>query len=111
MSERLRALSARRVIKKLEKAGFRKTHQRGSHVSLKDTKTGRIVVVPLHGIDIPIGSLRNIVILKQSSQLRNSINFKDISTMSKILIDGFEVQKIYFSYFAIKDYKRNQSKN
>lgn len=62
MSERLRAVSARRVIRKLEKAGFRRTHQRGSHVSLENPKTGRIAVVPLHGKDIPIGTLRNIVI-------------------------------------------------
>jgi predicted RNA binding protein YcfA (HicA-like mRNA interferase family) len=62
MSERLRALTAKRVIRKLEKAGFRKTHQRGSHVSLKNPKNGRVAVVPLHGKDIPIGTLRNIVI-------------------------------------------------
>jgi len=62
MSERLRALSARRVIRKLEKAGFRKVHQRGSHVSLKNPKTGRVAVVALHGKDIPIGTLKNIVI-------------------------------------------------
>ena len=62
MSERLRPLPAKRVIRKLKKAGFYERHQRGSHVSLKNPKTGRIVVVPMHGKDIPLATLREIVI-------------------------------------------------
>ena len=62
MPERLRPLPAKRVIRKLEKAGFFERHQRGSHVSLKNPKTGKIVVVPMHGKDIPLPTLREIVV-------------------------------------------------
>jgi len=57
----LKPLSARKVIQKLVRAGFEKTHQRGSHVYL--IKDKRIVTVPTHGSkDIPIGTLYNIVV-------------------------------------------------
>ncbi len=62
MPERLRPLPAKRVIRKLKKAGFYERHQRGSHLSLKNPKTGKIVVVPVHGKDIPIATLQEIVI-------------------------------------------------
>lgn len=62
MPERLRPLPAKRVIRKLKKAGFYELHQRGSHLSLKNPKTGKIVVVPVHGKDIPIGTLQEIVV-------------------------------------------------
>ena len=63
---KLNPLSAKKVIKKLESAGFVKTHQRGSHVYLKNAD--KIVTVPLHGgnKDVPIGTLHNIVV-KQAS--------------------------------------------
>jgi predicted RNA binding protein YcfA (HicA-like mRNA interferase family) len=62
MPERLRPLPAKRVIRKLKKAGFYEIHQRGSHFSLKNPKTGKIVVVPVHGKDIPFGTLQELVI-------------------------------------------------
>ncbi len=59
-------LSGRKVIQKLKKAGFFETHQRGSHVYLKNEDGTKIVTVPLHGSkDIPIGTLYNII-LKQA---------------------------------------------
>lgn len=61
MPERLRPLPAKKVIRKLKKAGFYERHQRGSHLSLKNPKTGKIVVVPIHGKDIPLGTLKEIV--------------------------------------------------
>ena len=63
---KLRPLPAKKVIRKLESAGFVKTHQRGSHVYLKNAD--KIVTVPLHGgnKDVPIGTLHNIVV-KQAS--------------------------------------------
>jgi len=62
MVTRLVPLPAKRVLRKLKRAGFEEVHQRGSHISLRNAKTGRIAIVPMHGKDIPIGTLRNIVI-------------------------------------------------
>ncbi len=59
----LRPLSARKVLKKLKRAGFRETHQRGSHLYLENQDGSKIVTVPVHGSkDIPLGTLYNIVV-------------------------------------------------
>jgi predicted RNA binding protein YcfA (HicA-like mRNA interferase family) len=56
-------LPANKVIKKLKKTGFIETHQRGSHLYLKNIDKEKIVTVPIHGSkDIPIGTLYNIVV-------------------------------------------------
>lgn len=56
-------LSAKKLIQKLQKVGFTETHQRGSHVYLKNADGTKIATVPIHGSkDIPIGTLHNIVI-------------------------------------------------
>ena len=58
---RLTPLAARKVIKKLERAGFIFARQRGSHISMKN-KAGVIVVIPDHGAkEIPIGTLHEII--------------------------------------------------
>ena len=60
---KLSRLPARKVIKKLKKAGFAETHQRGSHLYLKSEDGTKVVTVPLHGSkDIPVGTLYNIVV-------------------------------------------------
>ena len=60
---KLGRLPARKVIQKLNKAGFIETHQRGSHVYLKNGDGSKIVTVPIHGSkNIPIGTLHNIVV-------------------------------------------------
>lgn len=60
---KLSRLPARKVIQKLKKAGFTETHQRGSHLYLKNSDDTKIVTVPVHGSsDIPIGTLYNIVV-------------------------------------------------
>ena len=59
---KLNRLPAKKVIQKLKKAGFIETHQRGSHVYLKSDDGSKIVTVPMHGKDVPIGTLYNIVI-------------------------------------------------
>lgn len=65
---KLARTSARKVVKKLQKAGFVETHQRGSHLYLQNPD-GRVVTVPMHGShDIPIGTLYNIVV--HQAQLR-----------------------------------------
>ncbi len=56
-------LKSRQVVKKLRKAGFFKSHQKGSHLVMRHKSSNRIVVVPIHsGKDIPPGTLRNIVV-------------------------------------------------
>lgn len=41
-------LTPREMIKLLKKNGFREMSQNGSHVKLKNQKTGRQVIVPYH---------------------------------------------------------------
>ena len=56
-------LNGKKVAQKLKRAGFIKTHQRGSHLYLKNENGSKIVTVPMHGSkDIPIGTLYNIVV-------------------------------------------------
>lgn len=60
---KLARIPARKVVKKLKKAGFEETHQRGSHLYLESEDRERIVTVPIHGSrDIPVGTLHNIVV-------------------------------------------------
>lgn len=60
---KLARLPARKVIKKLKRAGFTESHQRGSHLYLVNADETKIVTVPVHaGKDIPIGTLYNIVV-------------------------------------------------
>jgi len=58
---KLNRLSSQKVIQKLKKTGFFETHQRGSHLYLKNEK-GKIVTVPVHGRDVPVGTLYHIVV-------------------------------------------------
>ena len=62
---KLRRVSGREAIRALERLGFERTRQRGSHVVLrKRTRSGDIgCVVPLHR-ELAIGTLRGI--LKQA---------------------------------------------
>ncbi len=60
---KLARLSGKKVVQKLKKAGFIETHQRGSHVYLKNEGKAKIATVPVHGSkEIPIGTLYNIVV-------------------------------------------------
>lgn len=62
---KLRKLSGEEVIKILEKFGFQRVRQRGSHVILKKFTSEGVIgcVVPLHK-ELAIGTLRGI--LKQA---------------------------------------------
>ncbi|MFA5831527.1 MAG: type II toxin-antitoxin system HicA family toxin [Candidatus Paceibacterota bacterium] len=54
-------LSSKKVLQKLKAAGFIETHQRGSHLYLKNAE--KIVTLPVHGTkDIPAGTLYNIIV-------------------------------------------------
>jgi predicted RNA binding protein YcfA (HicA-like mRNA interferase family) len=58
MSE-LPVLKAREVIRALERAGFYRVRQSGSHVQLK--KGNLLVTVPVHRRDVRAGVLRSIL--------------------------------------------------
>jgi len=51
--------TGREVLRALMKAGFVKVSQRGSHVKMR--KGNRTVPVPLHGREIPKGTLLKII--------------------------------------------------
>jgi len=49
------------TLSKNNKARFAKTHQRGSHAYYIHDD-GRVVTLPMHGKDVPIGTLQNIIV-------------------------------------------------
>jgi len=57
----LRNVQARQIVSALERDGFSKTHQTGSHATYR--RGGQKVMVPIHspGAAIPIGTLRRII--------------------------------------------------
>lgn len=59
---RLVPTTAKKLLRKLKKAGFIKLHQKGSHLALKNPRSGRIAVVPMHSGDMPAGTLHSIVV-------------------------------------------------
>ena len=60
---KLSRLSGKKVVQKLKRVGFVETHQRGSHLYLKNEDATKTVTVPMHGSkDIPVGTLYNIVV-------------------------------------------------
>lgn len=61
MSPELRNIRTRQILAALERDGFRKTHQTGSHVTYR--RGQQKVMVPVHspGATIPIGTLRRII--------------------------------------------------
>jgi len=62
MNERLPALTARQVIRALERAGFAVSRTSGSHCRLiHGTDPTRKVTVPVHRGDLKRGTLRAII--------------------------------------------------
>jgi predicted RNA binding protein YcfA (HicA-like mRNA interferase family) len=62
MGERLPVILAREAVQALERAGFYIHHTTGSHAQLKhQTNPALRVTVPLHGKDLPRGTLRSII--------------------------------------------------
>jgi len=62
MNQRLPALTARDVIRALERAGFAVSRTSGSHCRLIHTRDpARKVTVPVHSGDLKRGTLRGIV--------------------------------------------------
>jgi predicted RNA binding protein YcfA (HicA-like mRNA interferase family) len=60
---RLPRVTSARLVRALERAGFRIIRQVGSHVTLRDSE-GRTVIVASHPGDVPIGTLASV--LKQA---------------------------------------------
>jgi predicted RNA binding protein YcfA (HicA-like mRNA interferase family) len=59
---RLPRISGAVVVRALERAGFRVTHRRGSHVYLRRGDASGLVTVPVHkGRDLPVGTLAAIL--------------------------------------------------
>ena len=54
MTPRLPTVKSREVIRALKRAGFEVDHQTGSHVVLRRTGDGSLVVVPQHNRDLRI---------------------------------------------------------
>ena len=62
MNQRLPSLTARDVVRVLEKAGFVKSRTSGSHARLiHSTDPARKVTVPVHSGDLKRGTLRGII--------------------------------------------------
>lgn len=58
---RLPTLNARQVIQALDRGGFERGHQRGSHLILYHTITERMTTVPIHPDELRRGLLRQII--------------------------------------------------
>lgn len=62
MSRRLPALTSRKVIQAVERAGFVLYRVRGSHHQfVHPDRPERLVIVPYHGGDLRLGTLRSII--------------------------------------------------
>ncbi|MHB8521888.1 MAG: type II toxin-antitoxin system HicA family toxin [Limisphaerales bacterium] len=61
---RLPVIKTRKIIAALQRAGFRRDHQTGSHLSLYHPATRRQTVVPIHSKELNRGILK--AILKQA---------------------------------------------
>lgn len=61
MKLKLPILKPREVIKVLTKAGFVKARQTGSHLIMKNSKTGKIVPIPIHARSLKKGLLSAII--------------------------------------------------
>jgi predicted RNA binding protein YcfA (HicA-like mRNA interferase family) len=62
MSEKLPRVEGREVVRALERAGFEKRRQKGSHVHLRRDSDQKRVTVPVHsGKTLPPGTLRSIL--------------------------------------------------
>lgn len=62
MGAKLPAITAKKLVRFLKKRGFKEDRQRGSHLTLINRITRRVVTVPVHtGADIGRGLLQKIL--------------------------------------------------
>ena len=69
---KLPSIKPKELIKKLQKLGFVKDHQTGSHFIMWHSKTKKRAVIPIHLRDIPKGTLNSL--LKEAGILREEIS-------------------------------------
>jgi predicted RNA binding protein YcfA (HicA-like mRNA interferase family) len=62
----MKSLSYKKLIGLLETKGFVVSRKKGSHIIFKNSTTGKIVPVPLHGKNNPIPVGTFLAILKQA---------------------------------------------
>ena len=58
---KLPSLKPREVVKKLKELGFIEHHQVGSHLTMKNPKTKRRAVIPMHLRDLKKGTLSSLL--------------------------------------------------
>lgn len=51
---------AKEIIKMLKSHGFEEVGMKGSHLKMKNKKTGKTVIVPVHKGDMPTGTEKSI---------------------------------------------------
>ncbi|HOC71198.1 MAG TPA: type II toxin-antitoxin system HicA family toxin [Candidatus Hydrogenedentes bacterium] len=58
-----RPMTAREIVQRLERLGFRRVSQRGSHLKLRRERGGTTytVIVPMHGKDIAVSVVGRIL--------------------------------------------------
>jgi predicted RNA binding protein YcfA (HicA-like mRNA interferase family) len=62
MSQKLAQIGCQELIRVLERAGFVKKRQKGSHLHLRREADGKRVTVPVHPSEpVPVGTLRAIL--------------------------------------------------
>lgn len=62
MSEKLPRVDCQQLVRALERAGFEKQRQRGSHLHMLRSSDHKRVTVPVHrGRILPVGTLRAIL--------------------------------------------------
>ena len=62
MSKELPSVRSREVVRKLEKAGFEKWRQKGSHLTMYRVSDHRTLTIPIHfSKTVPRGTLRAII--------------------------------------------------
>ena len=54
---KLPSIRPKQLVQKLQKLGFIKHHQVGSHLTMKHLQTGKRAVVPMHVKDLKKGTL------------------------------------------------------
>ena len=60
MSPQRPSISGQQCVRALTRGGFEFVSQRGSHVKLRNTTSGRRCVVPMHS-DLAVGTLASII--------------------------------------------------
>ena len=62
MSPKIPVITSKELVRALKRAGFSEDRQKGSHLTLINSKTGKIITVPVHtGADIGKGLLKKII--------------------------------------------------